>query len=458
MNSKDTNTNINNIYIVGMNHGDVSDKVKKLFSETDDNNLNATSKLGDTFKSNMVYLLPEEDNPFDKNAVAVYLESHERLGYVCRHYAPMVQSHIKRKGVGCISAQLSGYNKTAELISCRTEDIVLPEPLSPAQDSNEDWYLSLPVMRRTAGEIQLDTARKILYCALKEKHEWNDYLQNHIQTCERLMWLDLSQEASVLNMNIFFLMYNSPIMEVREASERFFRLLTNIGGDDCCKRWALWLHTISESKDAKSVTKKIKCQDNSIQGIDYYLRKLSGDLFLDYLDDPSVFSKRLYYMNIPNKKYRRILTLLAIRHNLLLQGETTSSKQGNTPSQHEEQPNEIDSCFRFPSEFTKEHVGKLVNKYYLGQSVNLALIEIVLFDHGQLIKRNNHTSFIRTLIAWGLLPKETDIKKTARGMAAKMKAPFPVNGYMSWDNTYLNDKQRCKSMAECLPSSMKYIR
>ena len=72
MNSKDIKTNINNIYIVGMNHGDVSEKVKELFSETEDKNLNATIKLGDTFKSNMVYLLPEEDNPFDSNAVAVY--------------------------------------------------------------------------------------------------------------------------------------------------------------------------------------------------------------------------------------------------------------------------------------------------------------------------------------------------------------------------------------------------
>ena len=96
MTNKIINSSLNCVYIVGMNHGDVSDKVKELFSATDDKHTNATSMLGNMFKSNMVYLLPEEDNPFDSNAVAVYLESQERLGYVCRFHAPIVQKHIKK--------------------------------------------------------------------------------------------------------------------------------------------------------------------------------------------------------------------------------------------------------------------------------------------------------------------------------------------------------------------------
>ncbi|MBQ2214744.1 MAG: hypothetical protein II416_00485 [Prevotella sp.] len=458
MNSKDIKTNINNIYIVGMNHGDVSEKVKELFSETEDKNLNATIKLGDTFKSNMVYLLPEEDNPFDSNAVAVYLESQERLGYVCRYHAPIVQKHIKSKGVGCISAHLIDYNKTAKLISCQTEDIEIDEKPSHSEDTDEEWYMNIPVMRRSADELKLDTVRNILYCALQEKHEWNDYLQNHIQTYERLIWLDLSKEASVLNMNIFFLMLNSPIHEVRDASQRIFRYTTDIGGEECCERWNLWLQSMFESKNVKTITKKLNGLGKTLDDIECSLRKLSRDLFSEYTENASDFSKRLYYKNIPNKKYRRILTLLAVRHNYLLQEGIDKPQEENAPSYHEELNNEIENTFRFPSEFTKEQVGKLVNKFYLGQSVNLALIEIVLFDHGQLKKRNNHTSFIRTLITWGLLPNEIDIKKAARCMAAKIKSPFPVNGYMAWDNAFLNDKQMCMNMAKCLPSSMKYIR
>ncbi len=458
MNSKDNNSNINNIYIVGMSHGDVSEKVKALFSETDDTNLNATSKLGDTFKSNMVYLLPEEDNPFDPHAVAVYLESQERLGYVCRYHAPIVQSHIKRKGVGCISARLNGFNKTAELISCHTEDMEPVENASRSEDMDEDWYLNIPVMRRSADELKLDTVRNILHCALQEKQEWSESLRNHILTYERLMWLDLSHEASILNMNIFFLMFGSPIKEICEESQRIFRYSTDIGGEECQERWALWLHSMFESNDAKSITKKLKSQEKSLHDIECALRTLSRDLYADYVEDSSDFSKRIYYQNIPSKKYRRILTLLAVRYNYLLQEGMEKKPRENAPSDHEEQAPEIESTFRFPSEFTKEQVGKLVTRFFLGQSVNLALIEIVLFDHGQLKKRNNHTSFIRSLITWGLLPDEIDIKKIARGMATKMKSPFPVNGYMAWDSAFLNDKQMCMNMAKCLPSSMKYIR
>ena len=451
------NSTINNIYIVGMNHGDVSDKVKELFSATDDKHTNATSMLGNMFESDMVYLLPEEDNPFDSNAVAVYLESQERLGYVCRFHAPIVQKHIKSKGVGCISAHLTGFNKTAEIFTCQTEDIEMGDKPGISEDTDEDWYLKIPVMSRSAEEKKLDTARNMLYCALQEKHEWNEYLQQHIQTCERLLWIDVSCEATVLNMDIFRLMSCSPIEEVRDASQSFFRLSTDIGGDECCRRWATWFQSMFDSIDVKSIAKKLKSQKKTLQDIECSLIKLSNELFSDYLENRSEFSKYLYYKNIPYQKYRRILTLLAVRHHYQTQ-ERENSKPVITPSQQEEQSNETDSCFRFTSDYVKEQVGKLVNKYYLGQSVNLALIEIVLFDHGLLIKRNKHTLFIRTLITWGLLPEGIDIKKTARGMATKMKSPFPEDGYMAWGKAYLNDKRMCRNMAECLPESMRYTR
>jgi hypothetical protein len=56
------------------------------------------------------------------------------------------------------------------------------------------------------------------------------------------------------------------------------------------------------------------------------------------------------------------------------------------------------------------------------------------------------------------LPDGIDIKKTARGMATKMKSPFPEDGYMAWGKAYLNDKRMCRNMAECLPESMRYTR
>ena len=68
----------------------------------------------------------------------------------------------------------------------------------------------------------------------------------------------------------------------------------------------------------------------------------------------------------------------------------------------------VNKCFRFPSEFTKEKVKLLVDLYYQDSYANLALIEIALYDHGQLKKRNAHKPFVEALVAWGILDVEND--------------------------------------------------
>lgn len=121
-------------------------------------------------------------------------------------------------------------------------------------------------------------------------------------------------------------------------------------------------------------------------------------------------------------------------------------------------PESATSCFKFANDFIKGEVEKVVKAFYLDKAVNLALIEVVLFDHGQLYKRNGHAQFVRALLDWGILCEGVDVSKTSCGMASKLRKPFPTTGYKDWDNTYLNERNLCVEIAKKLDETIKYNR
>lgn len=123
----------------------------------------------------------------------------------------------------------------------------------------------------------------------------------------------------------------------------------------------------------------------------------------------------------------------------------------------QEIPESVKECFRFPSVFVKQQVALIVKDFYLNKPVNLALIEVALFDHGQLHQPNSHKNFVQALIDWGILSDDIDIKKTTNGMASKFRK-LPSVGYKQWDNNHLIDRASCTNIGKKLPESMKYNR
>ena len=121
-------------------------------------------------------------------------------------------------------------------------------------------------------------------------------------------------------------------------------------------------------------------------------------------------------------------------------------------------PASVKTCFRHPNEFVREKVEVIVKEFYTGQSVNLAMIEVVLFDHGQLQRRNAHRAFVNALVEWGILSEDTDVTKVANGISTKLKRPFPTEGYREWDRYYPNDRNLCEQIGRKLPDSMRYNR
>lgn len=139
------------------------------------------------------------------------------------------------------------------------------------------------------------------------------------------------------------------------------------------------------------------------------------------------------------------------------------------PEEEEQQEDEIDDdsnsalavvskCFIFTSNFVKEKTEAVVKKYYKGSFADLALIEITLFDHGQLKKRNAHTAFVKSLMAWGILNAASgNALKQITDCIRDKYSRLPKEGYKEWDPAFLNDKNTCVNIGKEL-DTMPYIR
>lgn len=118
-----------------------------------------------------------------------------------------------------------------------------------------------------------------------------------------------------------------------------------------------------------------------------------------------------------------------------------------------------EKCFKIANDFVRLQVQAVVNGYYLGIDANLALIEIALYDHNQLQKRNSHTAYVKALVAWGILTvaDEDKLKSIVSSIADKHKR-LPKEGYKEWSQDFINDKTACENIGKALGLTMPYQR
>ena len=120
---------------------------------------------------------------------------------------------------------------------------------------------------------------------------------------------------------------------------------------------------------------------------------------------------------------------------------------------------EVAKCFKFTNDFVKLKVADIIRDYYKGSYANLALIEITLFDHKQLNRRNSHKAFVKALIAWGLLEvaDEEELKKIVSAVTDKHNRLNRISreGYKKWGDNH-PDKSICENIGRDLGDSMPY--
>ena len=119
----------------------------------------------------------------------------------------------------------------------------------------------------------------------------------------------------------------------------------------------------------------------------------------------------------------------------------------------------VDKCFRFLNEFTRIQIDAMVKESYQGSYANLALIEITLFHHRQLKRRNSHKAFVTALNAWGIIDiaDTEELDRIASGVRDKY-GRLPEEGYLDWSDNFKNDRLVCGRMGEKLGPTMPYQR
>ena len=117
----------------------------------------------------------------------------------------------------------------------------------------------------------------------------------------------------------------------------------------------------------------------------------------------------------------------------------------------------VDKCFRFLNDFTRIQIGAMVKEAYQGSYANLALIEITLFHHRQLKRRNSHKAFVTALNAWGIIEiaDAEELDRIASGVRDKY-GRLPEEGYLDWSDNFKNDRLVCGRMGEKLGPTMPY--
>ena len=141
------------------------------------------------------------------------------------------------------------------------------------------------------------------------------------------------------------------------------------------------------------------------------------------------------------------------------QGSQSSASESAADEEAPDHVSSISKSFCFPSEFTKQKVDAVVKTFYKGEHAELALIEVTLYDHKQLRKRNKHTAFVKSLVAWGILKVESEkeLKQIVKGITDKY-GRLPNKGYMEWGKEHLNDKNTCIDIGKLLGETMPYNR
>ena len=119
----------------------------------------------------------------------------------------------------------------------------------------------------------------------------------------------------------------------------------------------------------------------------------------------------------------------------------------------------VSKCFKFVNAFIKEKVETVFSKYYQTSHADLALIEIALYDHEAVKKRNSHKAFLDALIAWGILKVKDneEYKLILFGIKDKHKRLPKAGGYMDWSDDDLQyEKNICENIGRELGDTMPY--
>lgn len=268
-----------------------------------------------------VVLKAEPTNPKDEKAVMARAKG-RKIGYVSSHQRDLVQSVLSQTDCGMVMAEVNEVviDKHGFLfVILKCEEDVKPR----IEDTRIDWSIcekDIPLLSPTEGMQAEDEAAFVLEKELLPKlaavdlDELKEYLDLWIQNSRH----DVSSEANMKRMLFIELLENDERQEVRQMADLLKHQRTGMCSHKSIEeRTRTWWYELVGSAEATSLWNRWY---NYVGGdyksglikIDDILGQLPGRLYYDigHLD---LFFSRLYYMNVPSKALKSIISMLIIR-------------------------------------------------------------------------------------------------------------------------------------------------
>ena len=436
------------IIIVGSRYGELAVETKDLYVKNYRTEKDAFRRaLGD----DMVYMHPVT-NQFDPYAVAVFNCDMKRIGYVWMYQAPAMRCWLDQNNQDYVRAFITEANPVAEVLMAETEQpFEMPVVPRTSQNVNLNWADNLPEVLTNPNE-SLSFGLSQLLDELKVATPWSERLQLRIDNLLDYIQVDFSAYRYQDFRTAFWMMRASESEKIRIQSDFLLNALINRASTEHMDWWTnKWLPYFFRKAADSDLLALFEAAHYSLDHVESLLDYAPENLYYKYKVSPLKFANKLYYSALPLKIYNRLLTLMAVREAMV--NEVASPQTANKKTLDD------GDCFKIGNDFVMEKVEAVVKKFYNGSHAELSLIELTLYDHNLLKKRNSHTAFLKKLMTWGILNlSDEELKKASRGMAFKMHS-LPSFGYMEWDGSdYLNDKKTCTDIGRELGPTIAYNR
>ena len=304
------------IVIVGSRYGALADVVTPLFEkgipiEAE----NIKSVLG----GNEVILSPVK-NDYDPHAVGVYTISQRLLGYVWMYQSHAMRLWMKKNQKTYIMAHITSVLSNVGVLTATAETPLQLEIVDRNEAPDWGWAADIPEVLTCITEQSLSLAIDLLHDELKVAEEWSPRLQMRIDNLLRFLPMDLSAIRYKESIELYSLMKQSPIEEVRRQSEFVLHSFVKRGSAHQMQWWVeSWLPDFFRNAAESDLLGLFKADHYTLERVEAMLDGAPYHLYHQFKVNRFRFAWQLYYDALPQELYNRLLSLLAVRELMIAQ-------------------------------------------------------------------------------------------------------------------------------------------
>ena len=227
------------IFIVGSRYGELADVITPLY------NTPKPIQAADIIQAlgcDEVYLKPVP-NDHDVYAVAVYAQDTRRIGFVWMYQAPTMRYWLEKHHRSYAKVHITGACPSAQVLMAEM-DMPLDVPTISRRCENYDaqWASDLPEIMKSISDQSLELGLMLLRDELADATQWSRQLEKRIDILLENIPLDLSAYRHNAFVDVFKMMRQSKIKEVREHSDLLLHTLVYRGSKEHVSWWAeKWL-------------------------------------------------------------------------------------------------------------------------------------------------------------------------------------------------------------------------